>query len=186
MDVVSCSVLFEPCSYGCGLPMSAAVAAAAVKATTTVEATTAAHCAAAEAAADCYMRGAATEPADRAAPSVAVTVPAVGGAKTASAPTTSAPAAVEPRARSDEETTGEVARTVVAVRRARVRVIPVVTVGANRSRTDIPWANAHAHRKALSASVRREGQGRSKYRKNQEIFHEMFHIWAPSEPVKPF
>lgn len=55
MGVVSCRMLFEPCSYGCGLPMTAAVAATAVEAATTVEATTAAHGAAVEAAADRYM-----------------------------------------------------------------------------------------------------------------------------------
>jgi hypothetical protein len=42
MGVVSCLMLFGPFSYGCGLPMSAAVAAASVEAaTTTVEAATA-------------------------------------------------------------------------------------------------------------------------------------------------
>jgi uncharacterized protein with von Willebrand factor type A (vWA) domain len=92
---------------------------------------------------------------------------------------------VEPRASADEQAAGEIARTVVAVRRAGVWVITVVTVSADRSRTDITRTDANPYREALSASVRREGQGRSKYRKNHETFHQMFHIGAPSEPVKP-
>jgi hypothetical protein len=182
MGVVSCSVLFEACSYGCGLPMAAAVTAAttveaataAVDSSATVEAATATHRATAETAAN---RAASCE---ASATVEAVPVPAVSAA-----PTTSTPTAAEPRSSADEQATGEVARAVVAVRRARVRVIAVVAVGADGSRTDIAWANAHAYREALSAGVWRECQGRSKYRKNHEIFHQVFHIWAPSEPVKP-
>jgi len=171
--------------------MSAAVPAAAVTAATTVEAATAAnrataaHCAAAESAADCLMG-------DTAAKATAYrSAPAVAGAKTASAPTapaptTSAPASVEPRACSDEQSAGEVARTVVSVRRTGIRVIPIVAVSADRSWANVPRADADAHSKALSASVRSQSQGCSKYRKNQEIFREMFHFWAPSEPVEPF
>jgi len=182
MGVMSCLMLFEPFSYGCGLPMAAAVAAASVEAatTTTVEAATAVHCTAAEPAAN------------RAATSESTTVKATTttvepGPKTTSAKAgTSEEAAAEPRACADEKAAREPARAVVAIRRAGVRVIPVVAVGANGSRTDIPRPDAHAHDNALSASVRRQGQGRSKYRENHQIFDEMFHFWAPSEPVKPF
>lgn len=189
MGVVPCSVLFRPCSYGRRLAMPAAVTATAVEAATTVEAApaavdssatveTATGCPAPEAAADCSAS------CEAAAPVKATSAPA--WAKATSAPTTSAPPAVEPRACSDEQAAGEVARTVVAVRRTGVGVIPIVAVSADGSWTDIPWANADTHRKALSAGVWSESQGRSKYRKNHEIFHEMFHIWAPSEPVEPF
>jgi hypothetical protein len=164
--------------------MSAAVAAASVEAAATMEATAAAHCATAEAAAGRTTAETATNRAascEATATVEAVTAPAIAPAKTASAPT-----AVEPRASADEQAAREVARTVVAVRRARVGVIPIVAVGADGSRTNIARTDSYTHRKALSASVRRENQGRPKYRKNQEIFRQMFHIWAPSEPVEPF
>jgi hypothetical protein len=184
MGVVSCLVPFVPGCNRYGVAMSAAVAAATVKAATTMEATTAVHCATAEAAAGRTTAETATNRAascEATATVEAVTAPAVAAAKTASAPT-----AVEPWASADEEAAREVARAVVAVRRARVGIIPIVTVGADGSRTNIPRTDSYTHRKALSASVRRKGQGRSKYRKNHEIFHQMFHIWAPSEPVEPF
>jgi hypothetical protein len=125
MGVVSCLMLFEPFSYGCDLPMAAAVTAASVEAaTTTVEAATAVNRSAAEAAADC------------AATSETTTVKATTSETTTVEPapeTTSAEAAAEPRAGTDEQTTGEPARTVVTVRRAGVGVIPIVSVGADRS-----------------------------------------------------
>jgi hypothetical protein len=200
MGVVSCLVPFEPCRYGCGSAMAATVAATSVEATTTTTTTTveaaaahrstAAHCAAVESTADRYVRRAAMEAANCTAPDVAVTMPAVPAAVPA-VPGTSpvawaSPAAVEPRTCADEDTAGEVARAVVSVRRALVRVIPIVAVGANGSWTNVPRSYAYAHNNALGASVRCQGQGSSKYRKNHQIFHEVFHIWAPSEPVEPF
>jgi hypothetical protein len=196
MGVVSYLVLFERCCYGRRLPMTAAATAASVEAAaTTVEAatahcSTAAHCAAVESTTDRYMRRGAMEAADRATSDVAVTMPAVSAAVPSVAGTSpvtrASPAAVEPRTSADEDAAGEVARAVVTVRRARVWIISIVAVGANRSRSDIPRSYADAHDHALGASVRCESQGSSKYRKNHQIFHEVFHIWAPSEPVKPF
>jgi hypothetical protein len=140
---------------------------AATVAATAVEAATAAHCATVEAATDRYVRRTATETADRAASAVPVTAPAVTGAKTTSAPAgASVEAAVEPRACADEKAAGEIARTVVTVRRAGVGVIPVVTVSAGGGRTNISRANAYTHGNALCASVGRKSQGRSKNRKN--------------------
>jgi hypothetical protein len=186
MGVVLCLRLYEAYRYRSGLPMAAAVTAAttveaataAVDSGATVEAAVAAaaHRAATETAADCSATFKATS---------AATIKAAATVEATSAPTTSAPTAVEPRASADEQAAGEIARTVVAVRRAGVWVITVVTVSADRSRTDITRTDAHPYREALSAGVRREGQGRSKYRKNHETFHQMFHIGAPSEPVKP-
>src|SRR5580704_9058648 len=147
--------------------MSATVATAAVETATTVEAATAAHCAAT----DCYMSSAATEPATSCA---------------ASCEPTTSEAAAEPWASSDKEAAGEPARTVVTVRRTGVWVISIIAVGANGSRSNIARSDAHANHHALGAGVRCQGQGSSKYRKYHEIFDEMFHFWAPSEPVKPF
>jgi hypothetical protein len=162
---------------GCGLPMSAAVTAAttvraaatAMYSSATVEAATGR--AAMETATDCSASDVAT------APTVVTAAPAVSRTKTTSAPTwASVEPAVEPRACADEQATGEVARTVVPVRRTGVRVIPIVTVGADRSRTDISRTDAYSDGDALSASVRREGQGSSKYCKNHQIFDQMFHF----------
>jgi hypothetical protein len=167
--------------------MSATVATAAVETATTVEAATAAHCAAT----DCYMSSAATEPATSCAASCESTTSESAAfeaaPKATSAETgTSAEAAAEPWASSDKEAAGEPARTVVTVRRTGVWVISIIAVGANGSRSNIARSDAHANHHALGAGVRCQGQGSSKYRKYHEIFDEMFHFWAPSEPVKPF
>ena len=153
-----CCVLIESFTYDRGLPMSAAVTTAAVSATTTVEAGTAANCAAA----DCYMRSATAEAASCATSCEAATSESTAVKATTSesatvepAPkTTSAEPTAEPRAGTDEETTGEPARTVVSVRCAGIRVIPVVSVGADRSRADIARTDANTDCDALSVSVR--------------------------------
>jgi hypothetical protein len=140
-----CCLLLELFSYDRGLPMAAAVTAAAMSAATTVEAATAANRAAVESTADC----AASREAGTATSESATVIPAP-------APTrTSVEAAVEPRARADEDSTGEVARTIVSVRRAVIRVIPIVSVGADRSRADVPRTDADANGNALSIGVRR-------------------------------
>ena len=139
--------------------MSAAVTAAAVSAaTTTVEAATAVNRSATEAAADCAATSESTTV--KAATSESTTVEA-----TTSEPT-SAEAAAEPRAGTDEQTTGEPARTVVTVRRAGVGVIAIVSVGADRSWADVAWADAHADCETLSISVRRQSQRGSEYCKD--------------------
>jgi hypothetical protein len=145
-----CCLLLESFSYDRGLPMSAAVTAPAVSATT-VEAATAANCAAA----DCYVRSTAVEAADCAASCEPATVKATTATVEPAPESTSTESTVEPRASSDEDATGEVARTVVAVRRAGIRVIPIVSVGADRSRADIARTDAHADCDALSIGVRR-------------------------------
>src|SRR5580658_9941248 len=162
--------------------MSATVATAAVETATTVEAATAAHCAAT----DCYMSSAATEPATSCAASCEPTTSEAAPKATSAETGTSAEAAAEPRASSDKEAAGEPARTVVTVRRTGVWVISIIAVGATGSRSNIARSDAHANHHALGAGVRCQGQGSSKYRKYHEIFDEMFHFWAPSEPVKPF
>ena len=85
--------------------------------------------------------------------------PTIAGA-TVEAPTTveaaaSVPTSVKPGTRSDKEPTGEPARAVVAVRRARVRVVSIVAVGADRSFTDITGADSDADRHSLCARERR-------------------------------
>jgi hypothetical protein len=127
--------------------MSAAVTTASMEAATTaVEAATAVNRAATEAAADCATTVKAT------------TVKATTSESTtgeAGPKTTSSEAAAEPRAGTDEQTTGEPARTVVTVRRAGVGVIPIVSVGADRSWADVARTDAHADCETLSISVRR-------------------------------
>jgi hypothetical protein len=127
--------------------MSAAVTTASMEAATTaVEAATAVNRAATEAAADCATTVKAT------------TVKATTSESTtgeAGPKTTSSEAAAEPRAGTDEQTTGEPARTVITVRRAGVGVIPIVSVGADRSWADVARTDAHADCETLSISVRR-------------------------------
>ena len=168
-------LLFKRFSYGRGLPVSTAVRAAA-----SVEAAASACRVAVEPATDRYMRCAAVESAtaNRSAsrisgtvadvavtvPTVAITVPAI----TRATPVSRTPVvtAVVPRARSDEDPAGEVAWTVVTVRGASVRVIPVVAVGANRSRANVPRSHAHSYHHTLRTSVRRQRQAGAKYCKD--------------------
>src|SRR5277367_1202532 len=110
-----------------------------------------------ESATDCYVRSAAVETAHCAVSDIAVPVPAVTTAPAVSAAVsrTSVAATVEPRASTDEDATGEVARTVVTIGRAGIRVIPIVSLGADRSRANVARTDADAHCDALSISVRR-------------------------------
>ena len=57
--------------------------------------------------------------------------------------------AMEPRARSDEDTADEVVRAVIAVGRAGVRIISIVAIGANRSRAEVTWARSNADKDSL-------------------------------------
>jgi hypothetical protein len=66
-------------------------------------------------------------------------------AETASVEVASEKAATEPRAGADKDATHKVVWTVVAVRRARIWGIPVVTVGANRSGSYITGTNSYAN-----------------------------------------
>jgi hypothetical protein len=172
--------------------MSATVATTTVESATTVDATAAVGCATADATADRYVRRATAESANCTATPETRTATGKSATVEAAPETTSTEAgtpieaAAEPRAGTDEEAAREPARTVVAIRRAGIRVISIVAVGARGGRTDVSWADAHAHHHALGASIRCQGKGSSKYRKNHQIFHKMFHFWAPSEPVNPF
>lgn len=61
--------------------------------------------------------------------------------------------AVEPWAGADKNPAGKVARAIVAVRSAGVRSEPIVTIGADRSRTDEDRANLN--RNLCMGSARR-------------------------------
>jgi hypothetical protein len=155
----SCCRLLESFSCDRGLPMAAAVTTT----TTTVGAATAAHCSSAayratmESTADCYMRSTVEAAADCATVPTITAVPAITTVPTVAAAITGASveSAAVPRARTDEQATGEVARAVVTVRRASIRVIAVVTVRADRSRPNVARTDAHANYDALRISVRR-------------------------------
>jgi hypothetical protein len=69
----------------------------------------------------------------------------VASAKTASVEVASEKAATEPRAGADKDAAYKVVWTVVAVRRARIWVIPIVAVGANRSGSHITRTNSNAN-----------------------------------------
>ena len=64
-------------------------------------------------------------------------------------------AAVEPRASADEDAADEVVRPVIAIRGAGVRIIAVVTVGANRrwadGAVDGTYSNGHANLRVSAA-----------------------------------
>ena len=155
-----CWLLFELFGYDRRLTMPAAVTAAAVSAPTTVKASTAAN----RTAADGFMGSAATEAAAYCAASCESTT--VKATTTTVEPAPEAPSAeatAEPRAGTDEQPAGEVARTVVTIRRAGIRVIPVVSVSANRGWAHIARANADSHCKTLGISVRRQRQRGSKH-----------------------
>ncbi len=52
---------------------------------------------------------------------------------------------VKPRACADEDSPGKPTRPVISIRCARVRIVPVVTIVADRSHSNIARANAHTH-----------------------------------------
>src|SRR5271167_427613 len=76
-----------------------------------------------------------------------VTITAASVAPAASivtmAPAAAAP--VIPRAGANEDSADKPARPVISVRSARVRIVAVVAIGTNRSRSNIAWADAHAY-----------------------------------------
>ena len=101
-------------------------------------------------------------------------------------------AAVEPRAGADEDSAVEPARTVVAVRRTRVRVIRVVAVSAHWSFADVSRtdpncnrADSDANRYSLRIGSRYERQAQPCKSKNSEVFHYRFHMdpFLRSEPL---
>lgn len=70
--------------------------------------------------------------------------------------------AVEPRARADKNAAGEVARAVITVRRARVRIISIVAVLAHWGWTVIRRAETDADHDSLCMCVRRCQQANRK------------------------
>ena len=62
--------------------------------------------------------------------------------------------AVEPWAGADENASGEIARSVVSVGRACVRVISIVAVGTRGRPSHVARSNSYADRHSLRASVR--------------------------------
>ncbi len=71
--------------------------------------------------------------------------------------------AVEPRTSPDEEAAGEIARPVVTVRRAGVRVISVVAISARRRSSHVARSShSDADRQPLGAGVRGRRQANAK------------------------
>jgi hypothetical protein len=132
-----------------------------VKATAAVEATiTASEAAAVEALALASAKAASpiietTPPVESAAVITAAIV-------TATVETRTPIKAVEPRAGADKEAVCKVVWAVVAVRRAIIWVIPVVAVGANRSRPVVARTNSDAdnHSLRVRRSCRRQCENR--------------------------
>jgi len=62
--------------------------------------------------------------------------------------------AVKPRAGADKDSPGEPIRTVVSVRRARVRIIVIVAVETGRRRFNVGWTESEADHDPLRMSVR--------------------------------
>ena len=69
---------------------------------------------------------------------------------------------VEPRAGADKNTAGEVTRPVVAVRRARVRIISIVAILARRGSSNVGRAGTKADHNSLCVRVRRCNQANAK------------------------
>ncbi len=70
--------------------------------------------------------------------------------------------AVEPGAGADEDTAGEIARSVVSIGRAGVWVISIVAVGARGRPSHVGRSNSHTDHHSLSAGVRGRRQANAK------------------------
>ena len=146
-------------------------ATATVEVATTVDAASAVIIAAVEA----VVAIAVMEPASNLAMSVeaaAIMSPVATVTPVSMSPVSRAPieAATEPGACTDEDAAREPARPVIAVGSACVRIIRVVAVGADRSWSDVTWADSHAHDDPLRMSVRCYGQAKTKQSKNHQVF----------------
>jgi hypothetical protein len=75
----------------------------------------------------------------------AATAPTTATPAPTRTPTATTPVSAIPRASADEHSTCEPARSVIAVRRARVRRVSVVAVLACRSSANVTRSNSHAH-----------------------------------------
>ena len=164
---------FELIRQGRSLPVSATVgAASAVEAAATVEATATATVEAAsamEATCVASTRVAAAEAATYAATSKAA-ASAVEAASAVQAASSIEPASavipVEPRAGADKDATGKPARTVVAVRSTRVRVISIVAIVAHGGRANVARADSNADHNPLRMCERHRNQASAKYSQN--------------------
>lgn len=80
--------------------------------------------------------------------------------------TSATKAAVIPRPRAEENASGEPAWPIVTIGRARVRVISVITVGADWSRANVLRANSEADHDSLRVGVRCHEKAEAEQRKN--------------------
>jgi hypothetical protein len=106
---------------------------------------------------------------------VAIAAPTVAPAPATVAPTAS-PAI--PWAGTDKHSACEPIRPVIAVRRASVRIVPVVAVGAYRCCSDVAWTDSHAHRDLRLRVCQRQHQNRDQ----SQIFHVPHLIPLVSDP----
>jgi len=75
--------------------------------------------------------------------------------------------AMEPGTRANKHAPGKIIRPIVAVRRARVRRVPVIAVGAYRSWTDVAWP------KSNSNPDLRMGSSRPRYQHEKPEHHSV-------------
>jgi hypothetical protein len=84
---------------------------------------------------------------NRSACNTTATVVAIGAVSVESGPVeTTSVEAVVPRASTDKDSTNEPSRTVIAVRRARIGIVAVVTVCTCWRGSDVSWADCDANR----------------------------------------
>ena|SRR5438105_4748343 len=95
-----------------------------------------------------------------------VFVKAWAAIKTTTVVTVPSVVAVEPRSSSDENASDEVVRAVIAVGNASVRVVAIVAISADRSRTYICRANTNADNHSLCVGERCRTQTYTEQSKN--------------------
>jgi hypothetical protein len=91
---------------------------------------------------------------------------------------------VEPWPRADKDSAGKPARSVITIWRARVRIISVVAVGANRGRTNVSrHADPHADSDSLCMCEWCATQANTEHRENSDVSH--FRILSESPTTHP-
>lgn len=91
---------------------------------------------------------------------------------------------VKPRPRADKDPANKPAWPIVAIWRTGVRVVSIVAVGANRSRTHVSrHADTHADRDSLRLRERCATQANTKHRENSDVSH--FRILSESPRTLP-
>src|SRR6266567_3436865 len=151
------------------LPVSATVSAPTVETSTAVKATiTASEAAAVEASAPAEIASAVT-PARSPIEATSVIAASIETAAIVAAAVKTAPViAVMPGAGADKHAVDKVVRAIVAVRSTAIRVIPVVAVGADRSRPVVRRTNSNADKHSLC--VRRNRHREHANRQQRKIF----------------